>query len=406
MRLPDIPLRHQRLVRTVATAGTGALALVRRRDVVADNEHLLRLGTALADAGLTWLTGSTAYLGKTAGSSGIRDVVEAFAPADSGPVRYSRADDRHTHEGALPDSYDSDAWWDEHADVWSPAFLNAATAVATGAVSWALWPMAQRIAEAVDAKLPPGVGRGLGAAVSGGLVALTAAGIDAIETWAEDDEESDWGPVEIELPTHIRESVELLLSQPHPVSPAGAEAVREQFDSAQFFVWVTYPNSLRSGDEPIALDPQQVTELLDGEDVTWIDVRPAASTPTAVPATQTYPVSGTTDGGSPNDDGLTSGGGSTSSARLSLDIVDGRLRRLGLSDMDDEAGDMLTPAALRDSVPGTLHPEKDDDITGCSCSDIGACDEEARTLERWPHPEDLTVRVDGQRADREHAGGE
>src|SRR5699024_6795241 len=296
--------------------------------------------------------------------------------------------------------------WDEPAAVWSPTFLNAAPAVATGAVSWALWPMAQRIAEAVDAKLPPGVGRGLGAAVSGGLVALTAAGIDAIETWAEDDEESDWGPVEIELPTHIRESVELLLSQPHPVSPAGAEAVREQFDSAQFFVWVTYPNSLRSGDEPIALDPQQVTELLDGEDVTWIDVRPAASTPTAVPATQTYPVSGTTDGGSPNDDGLTSGGGSTSSARLSLDIVDGRLRRLGLSDMDDEAGDMLTPAALRDSVPGTLHPEKDDDITGCSCSGIGACDEEARTLERWPHPEALTVRVDGQRADREHAGGE
>src|SRR5699024_12441834 len=48
----------QRLVRTIATAGTGALALVRRRDVVADNEHLLRLGTALADAGLTWLTGS------------------------------------------------------------------------------------------------------------------------------------------------------------------------------------------------------------------------------------------------------------------------------------------------------------------------------------------------------------
>src|SRR5699024_5756202 len=80
-RLPHLPRRHQRLVRTVATAGTGALALVRRRDVVADNEHLLRLGTALADAGLTWLTGSTAYLGKTAGSSGIRDVVEAFAPA-------------------------------------------------------------------------------------------------------------------------------------------------------------------------------------------------------------------------------------------------------------------------------------------------------------------------------------
>src|SRR5699024_7042195 len=187
MRLPDIPLRHQRLVRTIATAGTGALALVRRRDITADNEPLLRLSTALAPAGRV-------------------------------PVRDARADDRHTHEGALPDSYDSDAWWDEHADVWSPAFLNAATAVATGAVSWALWPMTQRIVEAVDAKLPPGVGRGLGAAASGGLVALTAAGIDAIEAWADDDEESDWGPVEIELPSHIRESVELLLSQPHPVS--------------------------------------------------------------------------------------------------------------------------------------------------------------------------------------------
>src|SRR5699024_12707339 len=110
---------------TVATAGTGALALVRRRDVVADNEHLLRLGTALADAGLTWLTGSTAYLGKTAGSSGIRDVVEAFAPADSGPVRYSRADDRHTPEGALPDSSASGAWWDAHAAVRSPPLTHS-----------------------------------------------------------------------------------------------------------------------------------------------------------------------------------------------------------------------------------------------------------------------------------------
>ena len=401
MRLPDIPLRHQRLVRTVATAGNGALALVRRRDVVADNEHLLRLGTALADAGLTWLTGSTAYLGKTAGSSGIRDVVEAFAPADSGPVRYSRADDRHAHEGALPDSYDSDAWWDEHADVWSPAFLNAATAVATGAVSWALWPMTQRIVEAVDAKLPPGVGRGLGAAASGGLVALTAAGIDAIEAWADDDEESDWGPVEIELPSHIRESVELLLSQPHPVSQAGAEAVREQFDSAQFFVWVTYPNSLRSGDEPVALDPQQLTELVDGADATWIDVRPAASTPTVVPATQTYPVSGATDAAS------TAEGGRTSSVGLSLDIVGGRLRGLHLSDMDDEADDdILTADALSVSVPGTLHPEKDVDIADCSFPETGACDEQTRTLERWPHPEDLTVRVDGEPTGREPGGRE
>lgn len=255
-------------------------------------------------------------------------MIEAFASADSGPVRFSRADDHDANAGQPADSYDPDAWWHEQADVWSPAFLNAATAVATGAASWALWPMTQRIVEAVDAKLPPGAGRGLGAAASGGLVALTAAVIDAIEAWADDDEETDWGPVEIELPIHIRESVELLLSQSHPVSQVGAEVVREQFDSAQFFVWVTYPNSLRSGDEPVALDPQQLTELFDGEDVTWIDVRPAGSTPTAVPATQTYPVSGTTDGGSPSDGGPTSGGGSTGSVRLRLDIVDGRLCRL------------------------------------------------------------------------------
>src|SRR5699024_6095944 len=82
---------------------------------------------------------------------------------------------------------------------------------------------------------------------SGGLVALTAAGIDAIEAWADDDEESDWGPAEIALPGHSRGSVELLLAQPHPVAQAGAEAVREQLDSAQCVVWVTYPNSLRSG---------------------------------------------------------------------------------------------------------------------------------------------------------------
>ena len=401
MRLPDVPLRHQRLVRIVATAGTGALAVVRRRDVAADNEPHLRLGTALAEAGLTWLTGSSAFLGKTAGSSGIRDVIEAFAPADSGPVRYSRADDQHAHAGSLADTCDCDAWWQAHASVWSPAFLNAVTAVATGVVSWALWPVAQRTAEAVDAKLPPGVGRGLCAAAGGALVALTAAGIDAIEAWADEDEETEWGPVEIELPTHIRESVELLLSQPHPVSEASAEAVREQFDSARFFVWVTYPNSLRSGDEPVALDPQQLTELVDGADATWIDVRPAASTPTVVPATQTYPVSGATDAAS------TAEGGRTSSVRLSLDIVDGRLRGLHLSDMDDEADDdILTTDALSVSVPGTLHPEKDVDIADCSFPETGACDEQTRTLERWPHPEDLTVRVDGEPTGREPGGRE
>src|SRR5699024_429816 len=144
--------------------------------------------------------------------------------------------------------------------------------------------MTQRIVEAGDAKLPPGVGRGLGAAATCGPVALTAAGIDAIEARADDDEASEWGPVDIEPPSQIRESVERLLSRPHPNFHAGTDAVRAQLDSAQFFVCVTYPNSLRSGDDPIALVPQQLTEPLDSEDVTWIDVRPAASAPTAVPA--------------------------------------------------------------------------------------------------------------------------
>src|SRR5699024_6526145 len=162
----------------------------------------------------------------------------------------------------------------------------------------------------------------------------------------------------------------------------------------------------RPGDAPSAAGPRRLVDRLDGGAVSGIDVRPAASAPTAVPATQTYPVRGIADGGSPSDGGPSSGDGSTSSVRLSLDIVDGRLRRLDLSDMDDEAGDMLTPAALRDSVPGTLHPERDDGIADCLCSGIGSCDEEARTLERWPHPADLTVRVDGEPTGREHTGRE
>jgi hypothetical protein len=43
-----------------------------RRDVSAERQTGLRAGTALANAGLTWLTGSSAFLGRVGGSSGPR----------------------------------------------------------------------------------------------------------------------------------------------------------------------------------------------------------------------------------------------------------------------------------------------------------------------------------------------
>lgn len=230
MRLPDIPHRHHRLVRTAAAIGTGALALVRRRDVAAENEPILRLGTALADTGLTWIPGTRAFLGQTAGSSGIDEMLDAVTRRGSGPACFS------TEAPTSARSADPAAWWDEQASVKSPAFLTAATAVAAEAASWVAWPLTQRIAEAVDDRLPAEVGRGLGGVVSGGPVALTGVLIDTVEGWSDDEhEEANYAPVEIELPAHIRESIDKLLSQPHPVSEDTAAAVREQFASAQFF---------------------------------------------------------------------------------------------------------------------------------------------------------------------------
>lgn len=385
MRLPDIPQRHHRIVRTAATLATASLALVRSRDVSVENQRYLRLGTALATGGLTWLTGTTAFLGKVGGSSGIDDFGEYFTGRGTGPVRYWNEVGADDTTERPEDGHDSETWWDERADLKSPTFLNAATAAAAGAAGWALWPWTENLVEAVDKRLPKGVGRGLNALLSGGLVALSGAAIDTVGSWADDGEESNWAPVEIELPAHIRESVDLLLSQPHPNSPSTAEAVRNQFDSAQFFVWVVYPDSLHSGDEPVRLDSQQLAQVLEGDDITSIDVRPRHASSSIVPAMHTYPVTGI-----------------AGDRELSLEIIDGRLTRLDLDEpMADADGDMLTAEALRDSVPGTLHPDTtgDEDGVGYSSSleiTDGDFDEQVHSLESWPRPEELSIRVDGQ----------
>ena len=403
MRLPDIPLRHHRIVRTTAAFGTGALALVRRRDVPAQHRGSLRAGTALANAGLTWLTGSSAFLGRVGGSSGLDEFLEFFTSRGSGPVRYASVPASDFGVEALAGDHEQDAWWHEHASVTSPAFLNAVTAAAAGAASWAMWPLTERLAEKIDEKLPRGVGRGLNAAVNGGLVALAAVLIDKIDDWADDVEDGRWAPLEIELPAHIRESVEALLSQPHPNSPSTAEAIREQFASAQFFVWVSCPDALHSSDEPVVLDPEQVEQLLEDEDIVSIDVRPDESAPSATPARHTYPVTGTT-GSIGDEDGAVGPGDragmSTGRLELTLDIVDGRLTSVDLSEVDDEPfADMLTAEALRESVPGTLHPDNLDDEDGGQSSSFEITDSEfedvARTLERWPRPDEYTFRTDG-----------
>lgn len=403
MRLPDIPLRHHRTVRTAAALGTAALALVRRRDVPAERQTGLRAGTALANAGLTWLTGSSAFLGRVGGSSGLNEFLGAISTRGSGPVRYASSPAHIADMGALDGDTDADTWWDEHARVTSPAFLNLVTAAGAGAASWALWPLTERLAEKVDEKLPSGVGRGLNAVVNGGLVALTAVLIDKVENWADDGEELNYAPLEIELPSHIRESVDTLLSLPHPNSEASAEAVREQFASAKFFVWVTYPDSLNSGDEPVVLDPEQIEQLLKDEDIASIDVRPDESTPSAAPARHIYPVTGITGGGADEGGTVRSGdhaGISSGRLELTLDIVDGRLTSVDLNEVDDEPfADLLSAEALRESVPGTLHPGSLDDEDGGYSSSFeiadGDVEDAVRTLERWPRPDEYTFRADG-----------
>lgn len=167
MRLPDIPRRHRKLACAVAVAGTTALALVRRRDFAPEHERALRFGTALANAGLTWVTGSRAFLGHADDPASI---AERGRPETIGA---------------------SDSWWDEQAGVTSESFINVATAVATGAASWAFWPLTNKLVEAVDSRLPAGVGRGLSAAVDGGIVALAAVVVDKVGEWAVDDDETE-----------------------------------------------------------------------------------------------------------------------------------------------------------------------------------------------------------------------
>lgn len=385
MRLPNIPARHRRAVRIIVTIGTGALALVRRRDFIPAHREAARVGTAVANAGLTWAAGTTAFVCQNNHSGDSATWDNDFV---------DNAED--TDFGRLASTSDPDSWWDSGTTWRSQSAANAATTIATGVASWALWPLTERLAEAVDSRLPRGLGRGLNAVVNGGLVALTAVLIDTIDDWTDDYEELNCAPVEIELPAHIRESVQLLLSQPHPNSPATAEAIREQLASAQYFVWVTFPDSLHTGDESIVLDPEQVTALLEDEDIVSIDVRPNSASPRVVPARHTYPVTGVT-GSVETADGL----------QLSLEIDAGRLNSLDLSELDeDPLEDILTAGALRDSVPGTLHPERtDDEDDGAYISNLEitdeAFDDAVRSLERWPRPEELHFRVDGNSPDRE-----
>ena len=390
MRLPDIPLRYHRTVRTAAALGTGALALVRRRDVSAERQTGLRAGNALANAGLTWLTGSSAFLGRVGGSSGLNEFLEVFTSRDSGPVRYASTPAHISDVGALDGDADADTWWDEHASVTSPAFLNAVTAAAAGAASWALWPLTERLAEKVDEKLPSGVGRGLNAVVNGGIVALTAVLIDKVENWADDVEDLDYAPVEIELPTHIRESVNLLLSQPHPIGQTTAEAVSEQLDTARFVVWVNYPRTEYPGNEPITLAPDQLAEVIGDEDIERIDVYPSASSPRVVPGTQTYPVVGIRDT-------MDKEPGATSVMELSLSIVNGYLDGISFSAPDSEV--RVSDDLPADSVPGTLHPEgleqESDDAGYWSSFEIIDEEEQSTMLATWPAPDQLTFRTDG-----------
>lgn len=390
MRLPDIPHRHHRFVRTTAALGAGALALVRRRDVSAEYQGSLRGATALANAGLTWLTGSRAFLGKVGGSSGIDEFIGAFSTRGSGPLRYASSPAHISDVGELDGSADADTWWDEQASMTSPAYLNAVTAAAAGAASWALWPLTERLAEKVDEKLPSGVGRGLNAVVNGGIVALTAVLIDKVESWADDVEDLDFAPVEIELPSHIWESVNLLLSHPHPLAQATAEAVSEQLATARFFVWVNYPRAEYPGNAPISLDPDRLAEIIRDEDIESIDVYPAASSPRVVPGTQTYPVVGIRH--SADQDG-----GETAERELSLSIVNGYLDAISFSSPDSDV--RVSEDLPEDSVPGTLHPEgleQESDYAGYSSSfEILDEDENMTVLATWPAPDQLTFRADG-----------
>ncbi|UVI37055.1 hypothetical protein [Brevibacterium spongiae] len=377
MRFPDIPPRHRRLVRTVTAVGTAALALVRRRDVAAEHETALRFATSLANAGLTWFAGTRAFADSDFGEldlgGGRRDA--------GAPARYQ------TWE---PTSEDELSPF-EAEDARAKAFRNACVAAASGLVSWAAWTPAENIAEAIDAKLPAGLGRWLGAGASGGFVAVAPILIDRLQDLdATGLQDLDYAPVEIELPSHIRESVNLLLSQPHPVTQDTAEAVAEQLETARFFVWVDYPRAEYPGNERIVLDADQLAEVLRDEDIERIDVYPAASSPRVVPGTQTYPVVGIRDSAD-QDPGV------SAATELSLSIVNGYVDAIWFSAPDSEVSvsDDLPDA----SVPGTLHPEglvqESEDAGYSSSFEVFDEDDYTTVLATWPGPDQLSFRAEG-----------
>lgn len=366
MRLPDIPERHRRLTRAIAIAATSGLSAVRRRDFAPEHERVARLGTALANAGLTWITGTRAFAGA------LGDEFEFAA--------LFGADERHAGQSVRYSTRDESADEDEAAK--SQALLNATTAAASGMISWALWNSTQNLADAVDSRLPTGLGRGLGAAAGGSLVALCAAVSDRFEAQSGDDD-TNFAPVEVELPLHIRECVHRLLGQPHPVSQSSAETVRRQFDSARFFVDVSYPIRQHPGDGPFPLDDRQLDELLTDVDFSFIDVYPAAAGDTMIPATQTYPVSAVHDG-----------------LELRLEISGGYLHRITFEEPFPAESPVFAEDLPTGTGPGTLHPHglEEHSAEAGYQSSLDIIDDEDETAAGilWPRPEDLTFRTDGE----------
>lgn len=361
MRLPDISPRHRSLVRAIAVAGTSGLALVRSRDFAPEHDRAARLGNAVANAGLTWIVGTRAFAGPLEGEFDFGELWGTVDEDAGQPARYSTVDPTEQAERAR-------------------AFRNLTTAFASGAFSWALWHPTQNFVDTIDAKFPSGFGRGLGAAASGAFAAACAALLDKFEEH-DQIEDQEYAPVEIELPEHIRKAVDQLLAQPHPVSAGAAEAVRAQFDSARFFVSVTYSRTQHPGDGPINLSAQELSALLDDEDITTIDVYPEASAPLIVPKNQTYPVAGIQDTDVP------------APLELRLEIVDGLLSRIDLCAVDEDS-----PAHNSDDLPrsgrtGTLYPlGLDGDVDGDSSSleiEDEEFDEPPLTLARWPGPKQL-----------------
>lgn len=184
MRLPNIPARHRRAVRIIVTIGTGALALVRRRDFIPEHQEAARIGTAVVNAGLTWAAGTTAFASQDNhsgdGATWDDDFVDNAEDADFGrPASTS----------------DPDSWWDSGITWRSQSVANAVTTIATGVASWALWNPTQNLSDAIDARLPRGLGRGLNAAISGSIMAASSVLVDKIEDWSEGtDEEMNCAP--------------------------------------------------------------------------------------------------------------------------------------------------------------------------------------------------------------------